>query len=437
MPAQGSVGRPPLLLRPADHEEPHERQRPVLRARRESRFGRRRAAARVAQDLRRRARAPTSACRCARSRRPTRRRRSARRRIRRSPSTTRRARTPIPPRASTSARALPALRAAWIAERGDTVTLDRRRRRPTVARASPIRRSPACASTCIAPPRRAKSRRQRHADALRAPRHRHAGDGVRRDPREPAARRRCSRACRKACAASIAGQSFGAAIPGDDHARVRARRSRARPRDHPEQHQPSRKRADDHRPQLPREDQRQHRQLGRVVVDRRGSREDDVGDPLGRRHGDGSVDRQEHPRDARVDHPQLAGADRHRADLPGAREGRRQGRGADVGNLPRHADRAGRAGRRLLHDPRRRAAALRPADREAHDRHRLARRLDHGEVVPRASPGELPLHALRGDLRDHEGVRRRVLARRRPAPRLDPRRQRRGADGASSRRSAS
>ena len=40
----------------------------------------------------------------------------------------------------------------------------------------------------------------------------------------------------------------------------------------------------------------------------------------------------------------------------------------------------------------------------------------------------LPLHALRGNLRDHEGVRRLVLARRRPASRLDPRRQRRGAD---------
>ena len=60
-----------------------------------------------------------------------------------------------------------------------------------------------------------------------------------------------------------------------------------------------------------------------------------------------------------------------------------------------------RAGRRLLHDPRRRAAALHPADGEAHDRHRLARRLDHGEVVPRAPPGELPLHALRRDLRNH------------------------------------
>ena len=43
-----------------------------------------------------------------------------------------------------------------------------------------------------------------------------------------------------------------------------------------------------------------------------------------------------------------------------------------------------------------------PADRPARHRHRLARRLDHGQVVPGAPPGELPLHALRGDLRDHD-----------------------------------
>ncbi len=96
----------------------------------------------------------------------------------------------------------------------------------------------------------------------------------------------------------------------------------------------------------------------------------------------------QHPRDARVDPAQLAGADRHRADLPGAREGRRQGRGADVGDLPRHAHRAGRAGRGLLHDPRRRAARLRSADRAARHRDRVARRLDHGEVVPGAPPRE-------------------------------------------------
>jgi phosphomethylpyrimidine synthase len=34
------------------------------------------------------------------------------------------------------------------------------------------------------------------------------------------------------------------------------------------------------------------------------------------------------------------------------------------------------------------------------------RRLDHGQVVPGAPQGELPLHALRGNLRDHEGLRR-------------------------------
>ena len=60
----------------------------------------------------------------------------------------------------------------------------------------------------------------------------------------------------------------------------------------------------------------------------------------------------------------------------------RQGRGADLGDLPRHAHRAGRAGRGLLHDPRGRAAALHPAHRQARHRHRLARRVDHGQVVP-------------------------------------------------------
>ena len=50
--------------------------------------------------------------------------------------------------------------------------------------------------------------------------------------------------------------------------------------------------------------------------------------------------------------------------------------------LQGHADRAGRTGRRLFHHPRRRAPGLRAADRQPRHRHRLARRLDHGEVVP-------------------------------------------------------
>ncbi len=100
---------------------------------------------------------------------------------------------------------------------------------------------------------------------------------------------------------------------------------------------------------------------------------------------------------------------------------------ADVGGLPRHAHRTGRAGRRLLHRARRRPAALHPDDRAPPHRHRLARRVDPRQVVPRAPSGELHLHALPRDLRDHARLRRRLLARRRPAARLDRRRERRGA----------
>ena len=211
--------------------------------------------------------------------------------------------------------------------------------------------------------------------------------------------------------------------PRPRHPRIRPRRGRARPRDHPQQHQPPRIRADGDRPQLPRQDQRQYRQQRRRLRRRRRGRQDGVGDPLGRRHGHGPLDRPQHPRHARMDRPQLARADRHRPHLPGAGEGRRRRRGPQLGNLPRHADRAGRAGRRLFHHPRRRPPALRPADRQARHRHRQPRRLDHGQMVPRPPPRELPLRALRRDLRDHEGLRHRLLARRRPAPRQHRRRQ--------------
>ena len=58
-----------------------------------------------------------------------------------------------------------------------------------------------------------------------------------------------------------------------------------------------------------------------VVLGRGGSREDGVGDPLGRRHRDGPLHRAQHPQHARMDPAQFAGADRHRADLSGAGEG--------------------------------------------------------------------------------------------------------------------
>lgn len=58
------------------------------------------------------------------------------------------------------------------------------------------------------------------------------------------------------------------------------------------------KRADDHRPQFPHQDQREYRQQRGVVRYRRRSRKAGLGDPLGCRHGDGPVHGQAHPRDA-------------------------------------------------------------------------------------------------------------------------------------------
>ena len=127
------------------------------------------------------------------------------------------------------------------------------------------------------------------------------------------------------------GEDFGASIP--DHVTpefVRDEVARGRaiiPNNinHPEI------RADGDRPQLPGQDQRQHRQQRRRLRRRRRGRQDGVGDPLGRRHGHGPLDRPQHPRHARMDRPQLARADRHRPDLPGAGEGRRRRRGPDAG----------------------------------------------------------------------------------------------------------
>ncbi len=114
----------------------------------------------------------------------------------RSRSTTPRARTPTRPPRSTCDAAWRACAARWIAERGDTESYAgphapdaRRRRHP---------RRPRCA----APGRAARRRRRRCSarraaprpacnvtpDALRAPRHRHARDGIRGAARERQAR---------------------------------------------------------------------------------------------------------------------------------------------------------------------------------------------------------------------------------------------------------
>jgi phosphomethylpyrimidine synthase len=70
------------------------------------------------------------------------------------------------------------------------------------------------------------------------------------------------------------------------------------------------------RAQLPGQDQRQHRQLGGRQRCRLRSRQDGLVDPLGRRHGDGPLDRAQHPRHPRMDHPQQPGANRDSPYLP-------------------------------------------------------------------------------------------------------------------------
>ena len=217
-------------------------------------------------------------------------------------------------------RGLAPLRQQWIVERSDTEELAG----PTSRYGRERLADPKLAQLRFdlkRKPRRAMARTERDADALRAPRHDHAGDGVHRDPREPAHGRPLG-----APAPAAPGAVLWRRDPEGDHAGVRARRGCARARHHSRQHQSSGNRADDHRPQFPGEDQRQHRQFRGLLGHPGGGREDDVGDPLGRRHGDGPLHRQAHPRDAGMDHPQFAGADRHGADLPGAGEGRRAGR---------------------------------------------------------------------------------------------------------------
>jgi phosphomethylpyrimidine synthase len=96
------------------------------------------------------------------------------------------------------------------------------------------------------------------------------------------------------------GESFGATIP--EHITPEFVRDEiARGRAIIGQHQPRRAGADDHRPQLPGEDQCQHRQLRRHLVGGGGGGEDGVGDPLGRRHRHGPLHRPQHSQHPRVD----------------------------------------------------------------------------------------------------------------------------------------
>ena len=375
----------------------------------------------LAQSLRSaEAAAPTSAFRSAKSRSPI-------RTSRRSGSTIRPAPTPKATSRSISPRACRRARG-----------LDRRarlRRNRSRARSSPrtTAMSPPTASRRFArrtDPARRQARPARHPIRIRPRRHRHRRDDLCRPSRESGARG----GGRGRGGAARRRRKLRRGHSRIHHAGIRARGSRARAGDHSRQHQSPRTRADGDRPQFSGQGQRQHRQFGGELRRRRGSREDGLGDPLGRRHGDGPLDRPQHPQHPLLDPAQFAGADRHGADLSGAGEGRRRSAQARLGSVQGHADRAGRAGRRLFHHPRRRAPRPCAADRQARDRHRLARRLDHGALVPRGPSRKLPLRALRRHLRHHAQVRRLVLARRRPAAGLDRRRQRRARNSPSWRR---
>ena len=89
----------------------------------------------------------------------------------------------------------------------------------------------------------------------------------------------------------------------------------------PSKHQSPRERADDHRPQLPRQSQRQHRQLGCHLLDSARGRQAALGHDLGGGYRHGSLHWREHPRHQRVDRAQLPCAHRDGPTLSGPGEG--------------------------------------------------------------------------------------------------------------------
>ena len=228
---------------------------------------------------------------------------------------------------------LPALRADWIAARGDTEAYEGREVRPED--------NGDVASEFLTPefPNLRQPRRARDNGAATQLAYARAGI-VTAEMEYAAIRENLGRqAAREALERD--GGGFRRRNPRQRDGRVRPRRDRPRPGHPAGQHQPSGIGTDGHRAQLPGQDQRQHRQFGRHLVDGRGSGQDGLGHPLGRRHGDGPLDRAQHPQYSRMDPAQFPGADRHGADLSGAGEGRRYRRGPDLGDLSRHPDRTG------------------------------------------------------------------------------------------------
>jgi phosphomethylpyrimidine synthase len=105
-----------------------------------------------------------------------------------------------------------AMRAAWIEARGDSAALD------GAARASRAPAPPNAAAAALTLPGAARpapraARQQRHADALCAARHRHAGDGIRGAARERRARGAARGLRGRRTARRHPGEAFGARLP--------------------------------------------------------------------------------------------------------------------------------------------------------------------------------------------------------------------------------
>jgi hypothetical protein len=197
------------------------------------------------------------------------------------------------------------------------------------------------------------------------------------------------------------------------------------PRQHGAPHEAARADGDRHR--RAHEDQRQHRQLG--GDQRRADRAAEAphGRPLRRRHRDGSLHRQGHRHHPPGDHRRLAGADRHRADLPDARGTRRRHRRHEAAALPRHVREAGEAGGGLHDRPRRPAPGAPPPHDGPDHRDREPGRLADRPLDDDPQAAESALHPLRGSLRHLPPVRRDLEPGRRPPARQHRRRQRRGS----------
>ena len=92
--------------------------------------------------------------------------------------------------------------------------------------------------------------------------------------------------------------------------------------------------------------------------------------------------------------------------------------------LSGYVNRTGRTRCRLFHRSRGRTIAVYPADGEKEDRDRVERRINPCQVVPCASSGKFPVHALGRDLRDHGGLRCQLFDRRRATAGIDCGRER-------------